>query len=148
MTPSKGGFGPILDSKSGMNPYSETKNRAHLAAFHSDFVASSSRRRGLGKRTAKQTLRLRSRLGVGRAGKKASTPSATSAQSREIHGSGQRERERPAPRLDLPRFRPRKSTKPYTDTDAGVWSLMSGEHTRKHEMLESPTWRKWCWFRM
>ncbi len=32
-----------------MNPYSETRNWAHLAAFHSDFVASSSRRRGLGK---------------------------------------------------------------------------------------------------
>jgi len=36
----------------GMNPSNETKNRHTLLFFHSDFVASSSRRRGLEKRTA------------------------------------------------------------------------------------------------
>src|SRR5487761_788980 len=44
--------GPKLDPSFGMNPYSETKNWAHLAVFYLAFVASSSRRRGLGKRTA------------------------------------------------------------------------------------------------
>ena len=41
-----------MTQEGGMNPSNEKKNRAHLVAFYSDFVASSSRRRGLGKRTA------------------------------------------------------------------------------------------------
>jgi hypothetical protein len=36
----------------GLNPSTETENWAHLQFFHSALVASCSRRRGLGKRTA------------------------------------------------------------------------------------------------
>ena len=44
--------GPKLDLSFGVNPSNETKNRAHLQFFHLALVASCSRRRGLGKRTA------------------------------------------------------------------------------------------------
>src|SRR5262249_54946816 len=45
-------IGPKLDPSFGMNPCSETKLLGTLCRFHWSFVASPSRRRGLGKRTA------------------------------------------------------------------------------------------------
>src|SRR5579864_5905771 len=42
--------GPQTDPTFGMNPFSETKSLGTLAVFHGAFVASPSRRRGLGKR--------------------------------------------------------------------------------------------------
>src|SRR5262245_49048997 len=44
--------GPDVDALFGMNPCSETKLLGTLCRFHWSFVASPSRRRGLGKRTA------------------------------------------------------------------------------------------------
>jgi hypothetical protein len=45
-----------MDSTLGLNPYSETNSLGTLAAFIQTYVVSPSRRRGLGKRTARSIV--------------------------------------------------------------------------------------------
>jgi len=98
-------LGRKMGAKLGVNPFSETKSLGTLRRFHRSFIASCSRRRGLGKRTAFES----------------SAPAIGDEGGTSLGRMCERPQNRPSPLCLHVALQPAESPFGYSNTDSFPW---------------------------